>query len=62
MTRKGPRARAGVACLVRTTRPKLMLCDTVYRFQCENPSFRPSSSSRLILPTLSPKSIVEKPE
>ena len=29
MTRKGPRKRAGVACLVRSTRPKLMVCDTV---------------------------------
>jgi type I restriction enzyme S subunit len=34
MTRKGPRKRAGVACLVRSTRPKLMVCDTVYRFRC----------------------------
>jgi restriction endonuclease S subunit len=34
MTRKGPRARAGVTCYVRQTRPKLMICDTVYRFRC----------------------------
>ena len=33
MTRKGPRKRAGVACLVRSTRAKLMVCDTVYRFR-----------------------------
>jgi type I restriction enzyme S subunit len=35
MTRKGPRKRAGVACLVRRTRPRLMVCDTVYRFRCD---------------------------
>jgi type I restriction enzyme, S subunit len=35
MTRKGPRQRAGVACLVRTTRARLMICDTVYRFRCK---------------------------
>lgn len=34
MTRKGPRKRAGVVCLVRATRPRLMVCDTVYRFRC----------------------------
>jgi len=35
MTRKGPRQRAGVACLVRSTRSRLMVCDTVYRFRCQ---------------------------
>ena len=35
MTRKGPRHRAGVACLVRSTRARLMVCDTVYRFRCK---------------------------
>lgn len=35
MTRKGPRQRAGVACLVRKTRSRLMVCDTVYRFRCK---------------------------
>lgn len=34
MTRKGPRPRAGVTCFVRKTRPRLMVCDTVYRFRC----------------------------
>jgi type I restriction enzyme, S subunit len=34
MTRKGPRQRTGVTCLVRKTGPHLMLCDTVYRFRC----------------------------
>jgi len=35
VTRKGPRARAGVACFVRKTRRRLMVCDTVYRFRCD---------------------------
>ena len=34
MTRKGPRNRTGVVCLVKKARPKSMLCDTVYRFRC----------------------------
>jgi type I restriction enzyme S subunit len=42
MTRKGPRKRAGVACLVRSTRPKLMVCDTVYRFRCHESLVAPS--------------------
>jgi type I restriction enzyme, S subunit len=33
ITRAGPRARAGVTCLVRTVRPRLMICDKVYRFR-----------------------------
>ena len=33
VTRKGPRARAGVACAVSQTRHKLMACDTVYRIR-----------------------------
>jgi len=33
MTRKGPRPRTGVVCLVRNVRPQTMLCDTVYRFK-----------------------------
>lgn len=33
ITRAGPRSRAGVACLVRSTRPRLMICDKVYRFR-----------------------------
>lgn len=35
MTRKGPRNRTGVVCLVEATRSKSMLCDTVYRFRCD---------------------------
>lgn len=33
ITRAGPRARAGVTCLVRAVRPRLMICDKVYRFR-----------------------------
>ncbi|WP_199861294.1 MULTISPECIES: restriction endonuclease subunit S [unclassified Roseovarius] len=36
MTRKGPRVRTGVVCLVRKTRARIMLCDTVYRFRCDD--------------------------
>ncbi len=33
ITRAGPRSRVGIACLVKTTRPHLMLCDKVYRLR-----------------------------
>jgi type I restriction enzyme S subunit len=33
ITRAGPRARAGVCCLVGKIRPRLMICDKVYRFR-----------------------------
>ena len=42
MTRKGPRKRAGVACLVGRTRPRLMVCDTVYRFRCDESKVLPA--------------------
>jgi type I restriction enzyme, S subunit len=35
ITRAGPRVRAGVTCLVSSVRPKLMLCDKVYRFRAK---------------------------
>jgi type I restriction enzyme S subunit len=41
VTRKGPRKRAGVACLVRSTRHRLMVCDTVYRFRCDESKVQP---------------------
>lgn len=41
MTRKGPRNRTGVACLVEETRSKSMLCDTVYRFRCDETKVYP---------------------
>ena len=43
MTRAGPRARVGVSCLVKATRPRLMLCDKVYKIRFKqnlaNPGF-----------------------
>lgn len=33
ITRAGPRARAGITCLVPSVRPKLMVCDKVYRLR-----------------------------
>jgi type I restriction enzyme S subunit len=33
VTRAGPRNRVGVACLVKSTRPRLMLCDKAYRLR-----------------------------
>jgi type I restriction enzyme S subunit len=41
MTRKGPRSRTGVTCLVKSTRVKSMLCDTVYRFRCDEDKVDP---------------------
>ena len=35
VTRAGPRNRVGITCLVRTTRPKLILCDKAYRITCD---------------------------
>jgi type I restriction enzyme, S subunit len=35
VTRAGPRSRVGVACLVKKTRPRLMLCDKAYRLKCQ---------------------------
>ena len=35
ITRAGPRKRAGIACLVRKTRQRLILCDKAYRFRCK---------------------------
>jgi type I restriction enzyme S subunit len=43
VTRAGPRSRVGVACLVKSARPRLMLCDKAYRLRCKlevaNPAF-----------------------
>ncbi len=35
VTRAGPRSRVGVACLVKSSRPRLMLCDKAYRLRCK---------------------------
>ena len=42
MTRKGPRPRTGVVCLVEKARPRSMLCDTVYRFRANEDIVLPS--------------------
>ena len=42
VTRAGPRSRVGVACLVKTTRPKLMLCDKAYRIRCHPDTLKPA--------------------
>ncbi len=43
VTRAGPRTRVGVTCLIRQTRPRLMLCDKAYRLRINphavNPEF-----------------------
>ena len=36
ITRAGPRTRVGVACAVKTSRPRLMLCDKAYRLRCKH--------------------------
>lgn len=41
ITRAGPRSRVGVACLVRSARPRLMVCDKVYRLRCREKMVRP---------------------
>jgi len=41
VTRKGPRTRAGVAAAVRSTRSRLMICDTVYRIRLNVEFARP---------------------
>lgn len=42
VTRAGPRNRVGITCLVRTTRPRLILCDKAYRIRCDETRIDPS--------------------
>ena len=42
ITRAGPRTRVGIACLVRRTRPLLMLCDKAYRLRCKKDTLSPA--------------------
>jgi type I restriction enzyme S subunit len=42
ITRAGPRTRVGVACLVKRTRPRLMLCDKAYRLRCKKDTLSPA--------------------
>jgi type I restriction enzyme, S subunit len=42
ITRAGPRSRVGIACLVKRTRPRLMLCDKAYRLRCKKNTLSPA--------------------
>ena len=42
ITRAGPRTRVGIACLVKRTRPRLMLCDKAYRLRCKKDTLTPA--------------------
>jgi type I restriction enzyme S subunit len=42
ITRAGPRNRAAVTCLVRSSRPRLIVCDKVYRIRCDHSQVIPS--------------------
>jgi type I restriction enzyme S subunit len=42
VTRAGPRSRVGIACLVKQTRPRLMLCDKAYRLRCRTDQLLPA--------------------
>lgn len=41
ITRAGPRRRVGIACLVKSVRPKLIVCDKVYRIQVKKERILP---------------------
>jgi type I restriction enzyme S subunit len=42
ITRAGPRTRVGIACLVKRTRARLMLCDKAYRLRCKRDTLSPA--------------------
>ncbi len=42
ITRARPRNRAAVTCLVRSSRPRLIVCDKVYRIRCDNLKVMPA--------------------
>lgn len=42
ITRAGPRSRAGVCCMIKRVRPKLINCDKVYRIRVKNEVIVPS--------------------
>ena len=42
MTRAGPRSRVGVACLVKQTRKRLILCDKAYRIRVDTAQVNPA--------------------
>ena len=41
ITRAGPRTRVGIACFVKNTRPKLMVCDKAYRLRVHKEKILP---------------------
>jgi type I restriction enzyme S subunit len=41
ITRAGPRTRVGIACFVKSTRPRLMVCDKAYRLQVQKEKILP---------------------
>lgn len=41
ITRAGPRTRVGIACYVKNTRPKLMVCDKAYRLKVQKEKILP---------------------
>jgi len=41
ITRAGPRTRVGIACFVKNSRPKLMVCDKAYRLQVHKEKILP---------------------
>ena len=48
VTRAGPRKRVGVACLVRSCRPRLMLCDKAYRLRVDERKLLPKYLEMLL--------------
>lgn len=42
ITRAGPRSRVGIACVVKSAPPKLILCDKAYRLRCDPSSIEPT--------------------
>ena len=48
VTRAGPRRRVGVACLVRTCRSRLMLCDKAYRLRVDERKLLPEYLEMLL--------------
>jgi|CXWL01.1.fsa_nt_gi type I restriction enzyme S subunit len=42
ITRAGPRTRVGIACLIKKTRKRLLLCDKAYRIRCKKNLVEPA--------------------
>jgi type I restriction enzyme, S subunit len=59
ITRAGPRSRVGIACVVRSTRPRLIFCDKAYRLRC-NPDVLLPEFLELILNAPSTREAIER--